>query len=234
MRTGTAPPPTGGSYSPVAPFIQPGAPKARRQPALLALGIALIGVSAAGFVYWNQQVGAKSSVLVLARDVPYGQKLTAADLRTVQMTVPDGVNAVGSSSQDIVLTEVATTQLHAGSVLTAADVGHAPPIPAGNSVVAVKLKADTLPVGLAPGRTVTLIANGVVLDVNAKSGTPVIRDNVGADVAAGTAKQITFTATIVSIVDTKVTLAVPQEQAPVIEEFADEGRIGVVLLQSGS
>jgi Flp pilus assembly protein CpaB len=235
MRTGTASPPTGGGFSPSAPFVQPGAPKARRQPALLALGVALIGVSAAGFVFWNAKADHKTSVLVLARDVPYGQRLVAADLKAVQMAVPDGVKAIDAGSENITLNEVATTNLHTGSVLTAADLGVSPPIPAGNSLVAATFDPSILPAGLAPGRSVTLVANGVAQDPNSKSTTPQVlaKDTIGIMVAGGEARQITFKATVVAINDkNKITLAVPQDQATVIEELAFEGRFGLVLLQN--
>ena len=236
MRTGTASPPTGGGFSPSAPFVQPGAPKARRQPALLALGVALIGVSAAGFVFWNAKADHKSPVLVLARDVPYGQRLVADDLKSVQMSVPDGVKAIDAGSENIALNEVATTNLHAGSVLTAADLGVSPPIPAGDSLVAATFDPTILPAGLAPGRAVTLVANGVVQDPTSKStGTPQLlpKDVAGVMIASGQGKQITYKATVVAISDkNKITLAVAQDQAPAIEELAFEGRFGLVLLQN--
>jgi hypothetical protein len=233
MRTGTAPPPTGGSFSPNAPFVQPAPPKGRRQPALVALGVAMIGVSAAGFVYYNQQVGAKSSVLVLTRDVPYGQKIVAADLTVVQMSLGNGgVKAVSASSKSTVLTESATTQLHAGALLTPADVSAAPGTPSGTSVLVVNLKPELIPAGLASGKQIVLVANGVAIDPSAKAtSSPVDQkkvDSAGLAVALG-AKAISFKVTVVGITGTKLTLAVTPTDASDIELFADEGRIGVFI-----
>jgi hypothetical protein len=233
MRTGTAAPPTGGNFSPVAPFVQPGAPKARRQPALLALGVALIGVSAAGFVYWNQKVDTRSSVLVVARDVPYGQKLTADDLRVAQMTLGDGVKAIGASSESTVLSESATTQLHAGSLLSPADVSTAPGTPPGTSILVANLKPDLIPPGLTPGRQVVLVGNNVVIDPNSKviQSQPLPAAGLAAETGG---KVVTFKATVVSLTGTKATFAISPTDAPMAELFADEGRIGVVVPPSDS
>lgn len=241
MRTGTAPPPppTAGSFSPGAPFVQPAAPKARRQPALLALGVALIGVSAVGFVYWNKQADTKVSVLVVAKDVAYGQKITADDLVVVRMVLGTGVKAVDARSEATVLAEVATTQLHAGSVLSPADVGTTPPIPTGDSLTAATLKPGTTPAGLVEGRAVILVVNGLVADgtPNAKPTPPPVisKGQAGDFLAAGNGyKQVTYKAVVVNISGNKVTLAVAQADATIIEELSDEDRLGIVIPPSGS
>jgi hypothetical protein len=233
MRTGTAPPPPAGGFSPSAPFVQPAAPKPRRQPALFALGLALIGVSAAGFVMWNHNASAKTSVLVLARDVPYGQKLTVDDLRTVDMTVPDGVRAVNAAEEPAVLSLIATTALHAGSVLAPGDVGAQPAIPPGSSLISQNFDGNLLPAGLAAGRQIILVLNGQATDP-VKTGTisTLGRDQIGLATYLGLAHQVTFKATVVTIDKTKLTLAVPADQASVIEELASEGRLGMVLPQN--
>jgi hypothetical protein len=237
MRTGTAAPPSGGGFSPSAPFVQPGPPKARRQPALVALGVALIGLSAAGFVFWNHQQQTqsdpKSSVLVLTRDVPTGQKLVGADLATVQMTVPVGVKAISSSSASIVLQDVATTQLHAGAVLTQGDIGATPPIPPGTDVIAVTLKPDVTPAGLAPGRNVLLVANRTwplaIISTGNTGDVKLPPDSLWP------ANPPTYKATVVSILGNKVTFSVQPGDAVVVSEFAnDPGRLGIILLPSGS
>ncbi|GAA1975213.1 SAF domain-containing protein [Catenulispora subtropica] len=236
MRTGTATPPTGGNFTPT-PFVQPDPPKARRQPAVLALGVALMGASAVGFVFWNHQAAAKSSVLMLAKDVPYGTKITADDLTTVQVALnTTGVRYVASDQEPTVLTMSATTQLHAGALLNPADVSTAPPTPPGTSLVVVDLKDILMPSGIAPGKKLVLVANGVIGDANGKY--TVVPDSAGAHVLSGS-KTATFKVTVVSLTQSaagapgKVTFAVDPAEAANIELFADEQRLGVIVPPSG-
>lgn len=236
MRTGTATPPTGGNFTPT-PFVQPDPPRARRQPAVLALGVALMGASAVGFVFWNHQSAAKTSVLMLAKDVPYGTRLSAADLTTVQVALnTTGVRYVSSSQESTVLTMSATTQLHAGALLNPADVSTAPATPAGTSLVVVDLKDILMPSGITPGKKLVLVANGVIGDANGKY--TVVSDSAGAHVLSGS-KPATFKVTVVSLTQAstgatgKVTFAVEPADAANIELFADEQRLGVIVPPSG-
>ncbi|NUR25998.1 MAG: SAF domain-containing protein [Catenulispora sp.] len=236
MRTGTATPPTGGNFTPT-PFVQPDPPRARRQPAVLALGVALMGASAVGFVFWNHQSAAKTSVLMVAKDVPYGTRLTAADLTTVDVALTTtGVRYVAASQESTVLTMSATTQLHAGALLNPADVSTAPPTPPGTSLVVVGFKNGLMPSGLTPGKKLLLVANGVIGDANGKY--TVVSDSAGAHVLSGS-KPATFKVTVVSVAQTaadaggKVTFAVEPGDAADIELFADEQRLGVVVPPSG-
>jgi hypothetical protein len=236
MRTGTATPPTGGNFTPT-PFVQPDPPRARRQPAVLALGVALMGASAVGFVFWNHQSAAKSSVLMLAKDVPYGTRLTAADLATVQVALnTTGVRYVSSDQEPTVLTMSSTTQLHAGALLNPADVSTVPPTPPGASLVVVDLKDILMPSGIAPGKKLVLVANGVIGDASGKY--TVVTDSAGARVLSGS-KTATFKVTVVSLSQSsagsagKVTFAVDPAEAANIELFADEQRLGVIVPPSG-
>ena len=230
MRTGTTSPPSGGSFSPVAPFVQPEPPKARRQPAVLALGIALIGASAVGFVFWNHQSSTKTPVLVVARDVPYGQQLTAADLKISDVALGPGVAAIGSGSMSKALAEVATTDLHAGALLTPADISTAPPLPPGTDLISFSVKTDAMPTGLTTGRTVLLVANKVfkssLSDPGSSAKAPAA-DSYPVDPP-------TYKVTVVAISGTKLSVAIPAADAVVAQELGADGRFGIVLLPAGS
>jgi len=232
MRTGTATPPTGGNFTPT-PFVQPDPPRARRQPAVLALGVALIGASAVGFVFWNHQAATKTSVLVLAKDVPYGQRISAADLTTAQIALSTtGVKYVAASQESTVTAMSATTQLHAGALLTPADVSTAPTTPAGTSLVVVDFKDTAMPSGVIPGKKLILVVNGVAGD--AKGQYAVANGSAGAQILSGS-KAATFKVTVVSVAPAaagsagKVTFAAQPADATAIELFADEKRLGVIV-----
>jgi hypothetical protein len=233
MRTGPTSAPPAGGYSPAAPFVQPPAPRGRRQPALIALGVCLIGISATGFVFWSQQSAAKSSVLVLTKDVAYGDKITPDDVRAVDISLADGVRAISAASLPVVTQEVATTQLHAGSILTVADIGLTPPIPPGTDLVGITLKADDTPIGLAPGRTVMLIADKV-WKVSAAAASDPAAAKAPPDWIMPTDPP-TWKATIVSVQTNKITVAVQQADAVIVQEYAHQGGVlGVTLLPAGS
>lgn len=234
MRTGSTSSPPSGGYSPAAPFVQPPAPKGRRQPALIALGICLIGISATGFVFWSHQSSAKTSVLVLTKDVGYGQKITGDDLTSVDITLAPGVDAVGSGDEQTVLSQVATGQLHSGSILTASDISPTPPIPANTDVIGLTLKQDDMPDGVTAGRRVQLIAYkgwkipaGTTLAELSKLPQP-------PDWAYPT-DPLTWKGTVVSVDKLRVTVAVDPADAVLVQQYAHvAGSLGLVLLPAGS
>lgn len=233
MRTGSTSSPPSGGYSPAAPFVQPPAPKGRRQPALVALGICLIGISATGFVFWSHQSSSKSEVLVLTKDVGYGEKITADDLKTVDITLAPGVNAVGAAYEQTVLSQVATGQLHAGSILTAADISATPPVPANMDVVGVTLKPDDMPDGLTAGRQVELVAfkgwklpPATLAELSKLQAPP--------DWVMPT-DPLTWKATVVSVDKLKIDVAVAPGDAVMVQQYAhNAGGLGIILLPAGS
>ena len=234
MRTGSTSSPPSGGYSPAAPFVQPPAPKGRRQPALIALGVCLIGISATGFVFWSHQSAAKTPVLVLTKDVGYGQKVTADDLTTADITLANGVNALGADQLPLVVQKVATGQLHAGSILTAADVASAAPIPPSTDLVGLTLKPDDIPDGLAPGRRIELVAfKGWKVPAGTKysdlAKLPQPPDWVLPSDPA------TFQATVVTVDKLKLTVAVAPADAVMVQQYAHvAGALGVIVLPAGS
>ncbi len=61
-----------------APTLPP--PRRRRRPALLALAVAMVVLGALGAAYLASSLGQTSSVIAVARPVPWGETITAADL----------------------------------------------------------------------------------------------------------------------------------------------------------
>lgn len=233
MRTGSTSSPPSGGYSPAAPFVQPPAPKGRRQPALIALGVCLIGISATGFVFWSHQSAAKSSVLVLTKDVPYGTRLTQDDLKAVDITLAPGVKAIGAQSLPAVTLDVATSQLHAGSILTAADVAPTPPIPDGTDVVGVTLGAGDMPDGVTPGRQVELVAfRGWKIPPTAFADLDKLKQPPDWVLPPD---PMTWKATVIAVNGTKLTVAVAPGDAVMVQQEAHiPGSLGLILLPAGS
>src|SRR5688572_7115249 len=83
--TRTQPTTTGASPSqaevpglPRAPVLPP--PCRQRRPALLALAVSMVALGALGATYLATSLGQTTAVIAIAREVPWGQTLTAADL----------------------------------------------------------------------------------------------------------------------------------------------------------
>src|SRR3712207_8824186 len=61
-----------------APALPP--PRRRRRPALLSLALAMVVLGALGAAYLATSLGQTSPVIAVAREVPWGQTVTAAHL----------------------------------------------------------------------------------------------------------------------------------------------------------
>ncbi|MBI1759413.1 MAG: hypothetical protein HYR62_09350 [Actinobacteria bacterium] len=95
-------------------------PARQRRPGLAALAIVLILGGAALSGYLVITSGQKQDAIVLAREVPIGQPITAADLTTQPMSVPHGLGVIPASqlSEVIARSYRAATTLKARTILT--------------------------------------------------------------------------------------------------------------------
>ncbi|MGW3629320.1 hypothetical protein ACWD7F_04010 [Streptomyces sp. NPDC005122] len=66
----------------------------RRRPGVIALSLALIAAGGAGVAVLLLQVGHRTEVVTVVRDVQVGQVLTEADLGTASVALDPAVNAV--------------------------------------------------------------------------------------------------------------------------------------------
>lgn len=140
-----APPPASERPMPVAPRIA--APKGRRRPGLLALGIALVAVGALAAVWLVNSASQRLPVIAVVRDVPYGSVLTDADLGTANVSVDSTVQTIPASESSSIVGSVAATDLTAGSLLTPGQVTTVAPPGPGQVLVAVAVPANRMPAG---------------------------------------------------------------------------------------
>jgi hypothetical protein len=140
----------------------------RRDTPYLVLGLALVVVGALAGMLLVSRSNTRVSVLVLARDVPLGQPVTAADLRVGQVVLDPAVPVVAASDAASVLGRTAAARLRAGRLLAADDVGPAAWPPADQVVVAVAVGPGSFPPELAAGMHV-LVGSGAS-DGTAASG----------------------------------------------------------------
>lgn len=98
----------------------------------------------------------RQQVLVIARDVPIGTKLTADDLVAAQVGADAPVKTVPASQKTQMVGLYAATDLRAGTLLTTSEVTSALSPGQGQQVVAVAVKASQIP-SLHPGDQVLVV-----------------------------------------------------------------------------
>src|SRR3712207_3312030 len=101
---------------PPPPALTP--PRRRRRPALLALALTMVVLGALGAAYLATSLGKTSPVIAVAREVPWGQQLTAADLVEARVSVDPALTPIPYAQRDQVIGMVAATTLTPGSLLT--------------------------------------------------------------------------------------------------------------------
>jgi hypothetical protein len=139
-----------------APVLPP--PRRRRRPGLLALAVVMVVLGALGAAFLATSLSRMSPVIAIAREVPWGQAITAADLVEAQVPDDPALQPIPYSERDAVIGMVATTTLTPGSLLTFAAVTEQRLPPPGQQLVGVGVSAAQAPLtSLRPGDDVLLV-----------------------------------------------------------------------------
>ncbi len=206
-------------------------PGRHRQLPLVVLGVLLVLGGALAFADASVHLGSREEVLVVARPVSAGQVLSAADLRTARVSTGSGLQVVAAGEEAGVVGRRVAVPLVAGALLTAAEVGSAPPIGPGSDEVAVGLKAGAYPPDLAPGDRVE------VVPVVSATGTAGAGTSGAGSAVSGSPVQATVlavdTAPAGSSGPTVVSLQVASRNAEVVASWAASGEASLVELGSG-
>ncbi|WP_329242881.1 SAF domain-containing protein [Actinoallomurus sp. NBC_01490] len=215
-----------------SPGGQPGAgrgslpplPRQRRRR-MLVLGVLLVlaGALAAGYLYTG--MGDRVAVIVVARDVPVGTQLSAADVATTRVAVDGSVTVIPGRQLRQVVGRYAAVGLRKGTLLAASQLtGAVSPRP-GQQVVPVAVKLDQLPArGLQPGDQVLVIATPGQdsQDQGASGGSsPPLTQNTPASVDGVSSPDADG--------DVRVDLVVDAQVGPAVVQQASMGRIGFVI-----
>jgi SAF domain len=131
----------------------------RRNLTSVVAGVLLIAVGGLGFATVSIRLGG-APVLAVARDVPAGHVLEAADLRVVHVSSDGGVSSVSAADEDSLVGRPAAVSLVAGTLLSRAEVGTPPAVDSGEAIVAVALKAGQFAPALATGDHVAVLDAG--------------------------------------------------------------------------
>ncbi|MFI7025147.1 flagellar biosynthesis protein FlgA [Micromonospora sp. NPDC049900] len=188
----------------------------------LGVAIALMAVCALGAVSLFGYVSRTQPFLAVARDVPVGAQVTAADLITVHLNPDPGLAGVPSGRTEAVIGKYASVALLSGTLLNAGALVDKPFPAPGEQVVGVSLKAGQMPSApLRPGASVLLVSTDEAARERPTAAAPTIRATV-VHVIAGTRDG---TAT--------VSVAVRENDGPVVARLAAQGRL-VLALTSGN
>jgi hypothetical protein len=203
-------------------------PGRHRQLPLVVVGVLLVLGCALAFTDASLHLGSREEVLVLAQPVAAGQVVTSADLRVARVSTGRGLDVVLSGEESTVVGRRAAVTLVAGSLLTASEVGSAPPVGSGLDVVAVGLKAGAYPPELASGDRVEVVpvtssSSGGPTSTATSSGTP-----IGATVLAVDA------APVDSSNPTVFSLQVKRGDADEVASLAAAGQVSLVEVGAGS
>jgi len=154
--TGAAPAPAEVHGLPRAPELPP--PRRQRRPALLALAVSMVVLGALGATYLATSLGQTTAVIAIAREVPWGQTLTAADLVEARISADPALEPIPYVDRDRVIGMGAATTLRPGSLLTldALTDQHLPA--AGQQLIGVGVSLVQVPTTpLRPGDDVLLV-----------------------------------------------------------------------------
>ncbi|MFI8081096.1 SAF domain-containing protein [Kitasatospora sp. NPDC086009] len=189
----------------------------RRRPAVLAMAVALIAAGGLGGAVLYNSTGQRVAVLALARDVPFGQVVTDADLVVARIATDPALKPVAASERGKAVGMRAGTDLRRGALLLKADLAEALTVQPGQLLVGVSAKRTQLPAArLTPGVSVVVV-------YTPDSGRP---DSLSALVVT------------VGRVDTDgsqvVDVAVAAADAPRLASWVASGRIQVVLAPRGA
>jgi Flp pilus assembly protein CpaB len=194
----------------------------RRVDLRVVLGLALLLAGVLGTVGMVQRAGQRVAVLVMARDVPAGQRIGGQDVRVVELGLSPGVATVGVGDRVQVVGRMASSPLAAGQVLTPAAVTDGPALDPGQIAMSLAVAPEHAAAGLLQaGDRVAVVASGkpdqpdrradVVL-----SPVPVLSIHPPSEPAGGDGQLV-------------VSLAVRLEQAPLLAQAA-QGTVDLVLL----
>lgn len=198
----------------------------RRRPGLIALSAALIAAGGLSGAVLYASSGQRTSVVVVARDVPIGAQITSADLTEASLTLDPAVKTVDASGEKELIGQRAAVDLKAGSLLAPSQVTRKTLVGPDETLVGVSLKPSQLPASpLAAGQKVLIVSTP---DPNAAAGT-------GKPATDDTAPK-TLSATVVKVGDPQtgtgtvtVDVAVPAGDGPALAARVATGSVALIV-----
>ncbi len=190
--------------------------RGHRRPWLLGLGVLLTVMGALAVVWLVGAAGQRQEVVVVAREVDYGQPIDASDLGVARVSVDPGVEVVPASERTGLVGQVASTRLAPGMLLGSSMVEPAGEPGPGSVLVPMAVPAERMPAG-------GLRAGDRLLVVDSEAG------GAGGPVAARVVRVGPPDVNGVSVVDVTTTAAA----GPQLAVSAANGRVALVVQPAG-
>lgn len=230
--------PSAGAYpAPATPAPPPGPapavhtvaakPRANRKLVIVGVLIALLG--GLGALTAGQMITRQTQVLAVARPVPVGARITAADLTTANETNDPHLSPIPASQKQQILGLIARVPLSPGELLTRAQVGRSGGFVPGQVLVALALRPGQFPQrGVQPGQKIL-----VVTTPGASAGGSPAGDTSGKPAAE--TQPIPATVADVGSFDqatgqTVIDIRVDQADGVAVAQLASSGNVALLLL----
>ncbi|WP_369776294.1 SAF domain-containing protein [Streptomyces sp. R33] len=214
---------------PAAPATAPRVVRQRRRrPGLIALSVALIAAGGLSGALLFTASGQRSSVLVVARDVPVGNAITEADLASASLALDPAVKAVPTKKKAALVGQRAAVALKSGSLLSPGQVTSASLVKAGEQLVGVALKPSQLPASrLSPGQKVLIVSTPDLAQAGAAAGAGKPPDSPAPQTLAATVVAVGVAAPATGVV--VVDVAVPAASGPTLAARVATGAVALIV-----
>ncbi|WP_164545085.1 SAF domain-containing protein [Antribacter gilvus] len=198
--------------------------RARRRPALVALGLALVAVSVLASVFLTESLGQTRKVLAVNAPVARGEVITEGDLVIVDLPLgPTTLLPISEGQEPDVVGQVATTDLLKGQLLTEGAFDTKVGASSGMSVVGVALAPHQMPTTeLRPGDLVRIVE------------TPVTGGEPPIETPLAICATVVGTKPVGLVEQTVVDVEVAEADAPPLAARAATGRVALLLDAAGS
>lgn len=214
---------------PIAPAPKLAQPRRSRRPAMLALMVLTVVLGALGAYLLVDRSSERTQVVGLARNVDWGQTISATDLVAVDVVPEPALRTVSWSDRNILVGKQAAVGLRAGSLVTPDAVTTDTLPERGGAIVGLLLKEGQLPVaGLNPQDRILVVVTDTAGVVQGAVQSP------QSDTAAAEPPGIDATVSMVGPVDQMgsrtIDVIVPTSSVAQVAKAAAGGRVAIVLV----
>ncbi|WP_316784374.1 SAF domain-containing protein [Streptomyces sasae] len=190
-----------------------------RRWSVAALCIVLAVVCALGAAWAVTSASSRTRVLAVARDVPAGQALTAADVTVAEVSADAALSPLPAADRTSVLGKRAAVDLRKGGLLLSSQLTAGTGLGDDQQQVGVLVKRGQAPAGtLQPGDKVLAVTTP-------PQGTTTTKDDTVPDSVETTVVSVSRPDASGSVV---VNLAVGTSEGPTLATLASQGRIALV------
>lgn len=214
--------PTSGPPEPAPARVTAVPGRTRRNPLVIALGIALIALGGLGAAWMATATTHTTAVIVVTHSVDAGRALRDSDLQVSQVMADSAVHTIPGSQLGGMVGKYATVRLLPGQLLTPEAVTAALTPPPGKSLVGVAVTATQMPAQV-------LHAGDLILVVS----TPNAQDSPPTEPPASITAQILNSQPVPDTDKTILNVLVDDTQARTLAAWVATGRIGIVLVPAG-